>query len=57
MATQSEIGTWQQVAAWEKLIAEERDIAPSPPKLISVKRTEKPDGDSTDAFRRPSLRP
>jgi hypothetical protein len=34
MAVQSEIGTWQQIAAWEKSIAEKegRHIAPSPPR-------------------------
>jgi hypothetical protein len=41
MVTQSDIGSWQQVAAWEKSIAEERNIAPSPPKLNIVRGCEK----------------
>jgi hypothetical protein len=41
MAAQSEIGTWQQIAAWEKSISGERNIAPAPPKVNIVKRTEK----------------
>jgi hypothetical protein len=57
MATQSEIGTWQQIAAWEKSISGERNIAPSPPKSKSVKRAEKTDEDSADDVRRPSLHP
>jgi hypothetical protein len=57
MAAQSEIGTWQQIAAWEKSIAGERNIAPSPPKLKSVKRTGKSDEEPTDSLKPPSLRP
>jgi hypothetical protein len=57
MAAQSEIGTWQQIAAWEKSIAGERNIAPPPPKLKSVKRTENPGEDSTERVKPPSLRP
>ena len=45
MATQSEIGTWQQIAAWEKSVVSERNIAPTPPKLNFVKRAEKTTGD------------
>jgi hypothetical protein len=56
MATQSEIGTWQQIAAWEKSVANERNIAPPPPKLKSVKQAEKPDKEAVSDLRRSPLR-
>jgi hypothetical protein len=50
MAAQSEIGTWQQVAAWEKSVGptEGRSIAPSAPRLKSVKQAAKPDQATAD---------
>jgi hypothetical protein len=57
MATQSEIGTWQQIAAWEKSVGSERNIAPPPPKLKSVIRAEKPGEEPNGDLRRSSPRP
>jgi hypothetical protein len=59
MATQSEIGTWQQIAAWEKSLVESdgRKIAPSPPKLKTVKQTENIVSDADKGSRPSPLRP
>jgi hypothetical protein len=57
MAKESEIGTWQQIAAWEKSVGGERNIAPPPPKLKFVNRTERSGEEPAGDLKRSPLRP